>query len=102
MTAEGAGAMMILAVHVVGDGAAERDEARSGRHRQKPAARNRQGQDLVEQDAGFAAQQPRLLIEGDEAIERTRIDQPTAGVQTDIAITAPVAEGQYGDCGILG
>ena len=43
MAAERAAAMMVLAVHVVGDGAAERDELRAGHHLREEAVAARHG-----------------------------------------------------------
>ena len=48
MSTKGAGTVMVLAVYVVGDSAAERDEARSGRDGNEKAARDDEPQDLVE------------------------------------------------------
>jgi hypothetical protein len=64
--------MMVLPVHVVGDGAAERGELRPRRDRQEPARGQGEVDDLGKQHAGFAAQDAGLRIEGDEAVEVAR------------------------------
>ena len=46
--AEGAGAVVVLAVDVGGDGAAQRDERRAGRHRHEPAARQEGAVDVAQ------------------------------------------------------
>ena len=66
---KGARAMVILTVHVVGDGAADRDQGRARRHWRKPAVRQRQGDDLTEQDTGFALENAARGIEADESVE---------------------------------
>ena len=56
MLAEGADDVMVLAVHVVGDGAAHGDELRARHDRQAPAARDHQPLDVAQHDAGLADQ----------------------------------------------
>ena len=55
MTAEGAGDVVVLAVDVVGDGAADADELRAGRRRQEPAVRHGEVEDLSQRRARLAA-----------------------------------------------
>jgi hypothetical protein len=65
-------ARVVLAVHVVGDGAAEGGELGAGRDRQEPAAGNRQPQHFVERHAGFGADHAGLPVGADEAVEGRR------------------------------
>ena len=51
-------AMMVLAVHVTGDHAADRDESRTGRYRREPTARKEDSINLVERQARFGRQCP--------------------------------------------
>ena len=65
--------MMVLAVDVVGDGAADGDELRARRHRQEPAARNATREDVGQQHAGLALEHAARRVERDEAIEAARV-----------------------------
>jgi hypothetical protein len=86
---------MVLAMHVIGDGAAHGDEARSRRDRQEPAARHDQLEQLIERDAGFTAQHAAGLIEGDETVESARPEQGAVLVQAAIAVAAALAEREH-------
>jgi hypothetical protein len=94
MFAERAGAMMILAVHVVGDRAADRDVLRARADREEPAARHREREDVGEQHAGLAVQDAGTWIERDEAVEAARVQQRAAVVQAHVAVAAAVAVGE--------
>ena len=101
--AEGAGAVVVLAMHVVGDGAADRDEARAGRDGQEPAAAIRlrpagDREDVGEPDAGLAGQHARVPVEGDEAVEAAAVEQPAARVERHVAIGPAAALGEGGRC----
>ncbi len=96
MAAEGAGDMVVLAVHVVSQCAAKGDEARAGGHRQEPAARQQVADDIVEQHAGLGTQHACRFVEGEVAIEAARLQQLAAGVDADVAVAAAVAPGQHG------
>ena len=86
--------MMILAVNVVGDGAAERDEARSRRRRRKPAFWDDETQNFRKARARFRAQDARRGVEGDEAVETAHIDERAGAVKTGIAIGTPQPDRQ--------
>src|SRR5207342_3199699 len=90
MVAEAAGGMVVLAVHVVGDRAADGDVAGARRDRHEPALRDHLFEDFAEQDTRFAAKFSRRRIEGDEAVQATRGKQGAAGVEATVAITAAV------------
>ncbi len=91
MTAETALAMRVLAVYIVGDRPADRDEARAGHHRQEPARPVRRrpgehGEDLGESDARLAGEEPGFGIEGDEAVEPAHRDERPARIERHVAI----------------
>src|SRR5579863_684709 len=88
MATEGAGAVVVLAMHVVCDGSAERNESGSWSNRQKPPLRQSQLDHVVEGDTCLAAEDPKAWIEGDEAIEMTRTEANAAIVETVIAVAA--------------
>src|SRR6185369_14286900 len=92
--AERAVAVVILAMDVVGDGASERHELRSGRDRQEEAAREREFDDLRKQHAGFAGEHAAFRVERDEAVEVARAYQRVAVVQAAIAVAASRAVGE--------
>lgn len=54
---------MILAVHVRGDHAADRDVLCAWYHRREPTARHERIQDIGEQHTCLAGQKPRLFVE---------------------------------------
>ena len=89
MPAKCAGRVMVFAMDIVGDGAAERDEARSRRHREKPAVRHDELQDRRNACAGGGAQNSLDRIEVDDAIELRHVDQIAIPVETGIAVGAP-------------
>src|SRR5215470_15203542 len=93
---ERSGPMVILAVHIIGDGAADSDELSARHHRQKPAVRHYQTQDLGEQYARFARNPARLAVEANDSIERAREDEPAPDIEAAIAVAASLTEGQHG------
>ena len=76
VAAEGAGDVVVLAVDVIGDGAADGDKFCARGDGQEPAPGDGEVQYLGQGDAGLAAQQAVGRIEGDEAVQ-TRA-QPAA------------------------
>ena len=80
---------MVLAVHVVGDGAAQGHEPRAGRGRREPAARHGDGQELVERQARLGAQDARRRIEGDQVVQARGVDQAAAGIERADVVGAP-------------
>ena len=96
MVAERAAPVVVLAVHIVGDGAAHRDQARAGQHRQPPAARQEEVLDVAQHHARLAGQPAGRLVEGDEAIEAGRTPQGAAGIEAGIAIAAAEPVGDAG------
>ena len=96
MIAEGPGLVVILAVHVVGDGAAHGDELRARKHRQAPAARNEKALDVAQHHTGFADQPAVSLVEADEAIETRCVPQHAVGVEAFIAVAPAKTVGDAG------
>ena len=92
MRAEGAGAVVILAVYVGGDHAADGDEFRSRDHRREPAPRRERFEDVREQHAGLAAQQAGLGVERLHAVHRPH-GQRQFRVERGVAVSAAVAAG---------
>ena len=69
MVAKPAGAVVVLAMDVSGDHAADRDEFGPGNDRRKEASRQERGDDVAQHRAGFDGE-PRLVpIEAKKAIE---------------------------------
>ena len=89
MAPEGAGPMMVLAVNVIGDGAAKRHETGSRRRWQEPAFGNGEAKDFGKADAGVGAQHALDRIEVNDAIELRHVDQIAIPVETGIAVGAP-------------
>ena len=92
--AEGAGMLVVLAVHVVRDRAAEGHELRSRHDRREPAVRHGHAQQPVERQPGLGAQHAALAVEGHDAVEPVGDDQPPALVQAHIAVGAAHPEAQ--------
>jgi hypothetical protein len=92
--AESAERMVALAVHVIGDGAAYRDELCSRRDGQNPAARDGKPLDVPQQHAGFADQTAGIVIESDEMIQPRRHPEYAFRVEADVPVTAAHAMGQ--------
>jgi hypothetical protein len=95
MSAESAGAMMILAVNIVRNGAPDSHMTRAWHHRQKPTGWHGKAHDFRQQHPGFARQDTCFLVEVNEAIERTREQQGAPDIQTTVAVAASVAEGKH-------
>ena len=92
MRAERPGVMVVLAVDVGGDQAADGDEAGTRHHGRKPAARHERAQDVVEQDARLARQQAGLAVERQDPVVPQHGDRQV-GVDRGVAVRPPVAAG---------
>ena len=88
--AESAVAVVVLAVDVGGDHAADRDEARAGHGMRQPAARHESAQDVAKQHAGFAGEQARLFVECEQPIHWQH-GQREGWIERRVAVGAPVA-----------
>jgi hypothetical protein len=83
---------MVLAMHVVGHGAAERHEFRPRRDRQKPALRHGDAQDSVEAQSCLGADDAALPIGAENTVEPMHADQRPAAIETKVAIGAAEPE----------
>ena len=99
MAAEGPGAMMVLAMHVIGDGAANGQEPGSRHGRQDPSGRNREVENSRKLNARLASHRAAVDVEGQETVQVSAFDQRTARVETAVAIASAVAERQHGAVG---
>ena len=92
---ERAGAMVVLAVDVVGDGSADRDPSGTRHHRQEPAPRNDQREDLGQGHSGLAAEEAGGFVEADQAVQPRDVEQHAAVVQATVAVAPPVCMGEH-------
>jgi hypothetical protein len=81
-------AMVVLAVDVVGDRAADRDAARARSHGQEPSGGHDGVEKPLDRGARFAPHDAVHPIEGDEAVEPRRVDEGAALVQAAVAVAA--------------
>ena len=85
--------MVILAVHVVGNGATDSRKLRARCNRQNPATRDCYLLDVTQQDSRLTFQSTSAGIELDEVIESGGLPKYPTRVQTDIAIAESHAVG---------
>ena len=95
MGAEGAVAVVILAMDIRGDHAADGDEPGAGDHRREPAPRRESVYDVGEQCAGLATQQARLVIEGLQPVHRQH-GHREFGIEGRVAVSSSIAAGDQG------
>ena len=96
MAAECAAAVVVFAMYVVGDGAADGYELCAGCYWQKPAAWYEDIEDFGQRDACFAAQEACFLVEGDEALQVCEVEGYAVFVEATIAIATAAGVGEYG------
>src|SRR5690606_23517843 len=77
-----------LAVHVVGDAAADRHEPGAGCDQREPAARREVADDARQADAGLAHEGARRLVEGEVAVELGEADDASPLVDGRVAVAA--------------
>ncbi len=94
MAAERTAAMVVLAVHVVGDGAAERHELCTGNNRRKEPERRGMRNDVAKQHAGLGLDDAGPGVEAQDAVLRSHVDDGAGGVLAGIAIRAAIAVGK--------
>src|SRR5580704_11728572 len=94
MAAEAAREVVILAVNVIGNCAADSYIFSARRHRQKESAWYREVENFRQSCPGFAAEDASCGIEMQEAIHAARLQQRPVFEQADIAIAAASAHGQ--------
>ena len=94
VAAEGAGAVMVLAVDVVRDRAPERHEFGAGRHRHEPAARYGERQQRPDRQARLGPHHAARPVGRDQPVEPSGADEMAAAVEADVAVGAPEAMGE--------
>jgi hypothetical protein len=99
MTAKGSRAMMVFAMHVIGNGATQCNESGTGQHRKKPATRNDNLQYIIQRHAGLSMQDTVLIIKSNQPVESLCTDLCSMAIDTTVAVTAPTAIGQHRVCG---
>ena len=92
MVAERTQPVVILAMHVVGDGSADCNQLRARRHGQQPTVGDRQPLDIAQQHARFAANHPAFAVIRHQMIQPPREPERSARIQARIAIAAPHPE----------
>ena len=93
--AERAAAMMILAMHVRGDAAAERYVLGARRDRREPAARNGDVENVLQSHAGLGAQHAARRIELEYPVEPLAQDHASVRIERGIAIAAALPANDY-------
>src|SRR5262249_29555517 len=88
VSAESAGTVMVLSVHVVCDRAADGHKARAGCDGRKPAFREEHLNKIPQTHAALTADHPRRLVETENAVQATAINQLAAAVEAGVAIAA--------------
>src|SRR5688572_1979059 len=86
MQTETAAPVVILAVHIVGNGPTESDELRTRRHRQEPAVGDREVQELRKRHAGLRSDNAAAPVHGNELVETAHVDDVLGGGKTAIAV----------------
>src|SRR5260363_92511 len=86
--------MVIFAMHIVGERAAERDILRARRDREKPAARHAERQNLLQSEARFGDQEALFPIRSDKTVQRAHVQRMIGCGQATIAVTSAIAKRQ--------
>ncbi len=92
---EAARPVMVLAVHVGGDRAADRDLPGARRDRHEPAERQRRGHQLLQAHPGLAGDQPGLRVEAGDAAQPGGPDDQAAAVLRRVVVAAAQAAGDH-------
>ncbi|MCY1379043.1 hypothetical protein D9M69_667270 [compost metagenome] len=96
MVAESTAGVMVLAVNVISERAADGDKCGAWRHRKKEPMRNGTGQNVAERNARLAGHHAGAGIEGENPRMSTVVDQHAQIVVATVAIAATVTERQEG------
>ena len=99
VVAERAGDVVVLAVDVVGDGAADGDVLGARGDGEEEAERNGEVEDFRKQNTGFAPQDPRRGVEVEHVVHAARVEQGAVLEQANVAIGAAGAYRQHGTAG---
>src|SRR5215469_7957103 len=85
-------AVMVLAMYVICDCSAHSDETCSWRDGEKPSFRKKYVDKIAESNATLAADHTRGLVETQNPVEATTLDQPAACVEARIPVASASAE----------
>src|SRR4051812_20772989 len=96
MRPDGADLLVVLAMHVVCNRAAERDELGAGHDWREPTVRHGQAQQSVEGEPRLRTQHSLFAVETHDPVQLVGDDQPPAFVEADIAIGPAHAETELG------
>ena len=86
MATKGSGAVVVLAVNVVSDRAAESHKFSSWSNWKKPSLRNEHLKNSRQAHAALRFQDPSCRIEAQEVVEREGVDDRVAVVEAAIAV----------------
>ncbi len=95
MPCEAARQVMVLAMHVRGDGAADRHLTSTWRHRHEPAMRQPRDHKLLQADARFAGHQAADGVQVADPVQSGRHDHHAAIVLRGVVVTAAKAPGDH-------
>src|ERR1700691_4101638 len=87
---ESSGAVMVLAVNIVGNSPANGNEAGSWRDGQKPSFRKKHVDNVVKAHARFAAQHATGRVKTKNAVKSPAVDQFASCAETGITVTPPL------------
>jgi hypothetical protein len=96
VAAKRAAAVVVFAMNIVGDGAANGDEFSAWCDGQEPAARYEEVEDFGQGDACFAAQDACLPVEGDEALQVCEVERYAVLIEATVTVAAAAGVGEYG------
>src|SRR5262249_54160148 len=95
MATERTRSMVILAMNVIGERAAERDKACSGSGGGKPSFGDHETQHVRKADTRLGAQNTGFGIKEHETIEAAHIDERTRAIEAGVAVGSPQSDRQF-------
>src|SRR5690606_9385038 len=101
MIAKAAVSMVVLAMHIIGNGPANGHVLCAGYHRQRPAAPHCKALNIAQHCARLTFQNPGAVIERDVSVHSSGMPHHPVRIQADVTITASQAEGQGARCPTL-
>ena len=84
--------MVILSMHVIGNGASHSDQLRTGRDGKQPPIGNGQALNVLQQHPGLAGQHAILPVKCDQMIQSPSHPQEATGIQAGVTVATPHAE----------
>ena|SRR5436190_14742162 len=88
MPAKRTGAVVILSVHIIGDGSADGHKLSARRDWKEPACWNRDFQNIAERDARFTPETSRLFVEAENTVQSGAIKKCPTFVEARVAIAS--------------